>query len=141
MPEIIHAAPNTATYPDDPNASLDQIKAWIRGAAAGAALKKQNETYSLYVNGGFNDWLISYNAGRAQEPPPQPPAGSDALLNDAGTDFDLVPASALCGPVPPYPKIVVTPSGKLSTPVSGILIGAVGAQVTQKDGTVWQRVS
>jgi hypothetical protein len=142
MSTLVHAAVGTVPYPQDPQASQEVIKAYILGTAAPeAALRKQTHDYNIYVTGDFGTWYTSYSAWRAEEPPPPVPPGTDALVNDDVSDFDLVPAATPCGPMPAYTKHVSTGGGGIKTVTGGLLIGPVGAHVEQKDGTVWERIS
>ena len=74
----------------------------LAAGEAGAALADQKKHYDLYVSGPFNSWLESYKAWRMDAPPPNPPLGTDAILTDDGNNWDLIPASTPCGPIPPY---------------------------------------
>ncbi len=109
MNELVKAGPNTATYPMHAWA-LDEILAWEKGVAAASALAATKKRYTEYLNGPYGAWWVSYDAGRAEEPPPFVPEGFDAQLTDNGLGFDLVGSGAPCGPVPIYKKRVLTPS-------------------------------
>ncbi len=143
MSTIVKAGPNTATYPTPDD--TDGVKAWLQGAAAARALLETNNAYQNYVHGPFSSWAASYDAGRAEEPPPGVPTGFDALMADDGFSFTLVPSGVSSGPVPAYNKRAVTASsGSIKSGVpafGGLMFGAVGAVVSQIDGTKWQRVA
>ena len=141
--QLIHAGPNTATYPMDAG-NTDQIKAWMMGAAAQTALTATNAAYQTYLNGPFATWLENYNAYRAELPPPGVPNGFDALMSVDGLDYELVAAETPSGPPPTYaPRLTATPSTTFTTggAPAGLLFGAIGAQVKQKDGTTWVRIA
>lgn len=142
MSQLVKAGPNTASYPNAND--TDGIKLWMMGAAAAAAALATRNAYSNFQNGPFTSWNMNYQAGRAEEPPPGVPEGFDGLMSSDGLDYELVPSGAPSGPPPVYSKRQVTPSGPIAHPVAptpGLLIGPVGGQITQKDGTVWMRVS
>ena len=103
-----------------------------------------SNAYNNFLSGPFASWKTNYDASRAEEPPPGVPPAFNALMTDDGLDFELVAAATPSGPVPMYPKRVITPSsGRIAStaPALGLLVGQIGVPMTQKDGTVWVRLS
>jgi len=152
-PNIVYAAPaDWSLYPMD-GAIVPQVKAWTRSAAGQDALTRNKSDYDGWLNGGaFTTWYNAYLRFQADEPCPNPPIAMVAYMSADGLAWDLIPdpAGSLCGPIPTYAK---RPTPAASTPgvnpfaglagnsgTAGLLIGAVGAQVAQKDGTVWVRI-
>lgn len=144
MSELIKAG--SVPKADYPNANdTDGVKAWMRYAASNRALIETNNIYTNYLAGAFNSWLISYKSYRAEEPYPGVPAAIDALVSDDGLAYDLVESTLPSGPTPTYEKRIVTAPNagtiKSSVAIPGLLIGQIGVPLTQKDGTVWVRLS
>lgn len=141
MGQLVHPGTNTASYPTAND--MDGIKAWMIGVAAAAAYVASTNAYKNFVSGPFSSWNASYQAGRALEPPPGVPMGFDALMSDDGMDYELVPSIIPAGPPPEYTKTAPAfPSTGIKTTVSApLLIGQVGVPITQRDGTLWVRLS
>jgi hypothetical protein len=142
----VKPAVNLAAYPLDPM-NLEQLKAWMIGAAGQNALDATKNAYSNYVAGPFNSWFASYDAGRAEEPPPAPPAGFVAVMSDDGMSWDLNPGDVPSGPVPAYKKRNIYPTGTpgvnpfANLTSRSLLVAAVGGRATQSDGTIWVRIA
>ncbi len=139
----IKPGPNTATYPSYPP-QADEVKAWIAGTAAVKAASESANIYQNYIRGPFSSWLANYEASRAEEPAPAAPNGVNALMSDDGFSFTLVDSGTPSGPVGPYTKKVITPSGSIKSNVpafGGLFFGPLGVIVDQIDGTKWQRVA
>lgn len=142
MSQIVKPGPNTASYPTP--GDTDGIKLWMAGAAGAAALLATQNAYENFKTGPFASWVMNFEAGRADEPPPGAPAGFDALMSDDGLDYQLIPSTAPSGPPPTYPKKNIIQPGPIMRPSTGpvaLLFGEIGKPMTQKDGTVWVRLS
>ncbi len=135
-----------AIYPMHPW-MIEEIQNWERGVAAEAAAVATRNRYLNYLNGPFNAWWQSYDAGRAEEPAPTVPEGFDAQLSADGLGFDLVGSGGPCGPPPIYKKRVVTPNTSIFgalTPTGDQLAIFDAANLTDKitrpNGKVFMRI-
>lgn len=145
MSFIVKPGANTATYPTADSGNMTEAtKTYLVGSAAAWALKETSRLYKQYLDGPFKNWLQNYKDWIVNEPPPTPSNGRNAEISDDGiSSVGLVDSGVPCGPIPSYEKRQATPSGPLRTnvPVApALLIGKIGDQVEQFDGTVWQRV-
>lgn len=138
---IIQPGPNKADYPNAND--TDGIKAWMRGAAAAAALNKTNITYQDWLGTTFNSWDVNYHNYHAELPAPNPPMGFVAQMSEDEFSYELIRGNEPCGPAPTFAPRVPVGSGPLrSTPTAtALLIGPVGGTVTQQDGTKWVRIA
>ncbi len=137
----IQPGANTADYPNAND--TDGIKAWLRGAAAAAALRETDLAYQNWKATTFNSWDVNFHNYHAELPPPAPPMGFVALMADDEMSYELARGTEPCGPPPAFAPRTPVGSGSLKSTAApaALLIGPIGGTVTQQDGTKWVRIA